>query len=48
MRATLCLYLNPVVGVLAAALLLGEPLDPPTLSGVALTLAGVFVSTRAA
>ena len=47
-RATLCLYLNPVVGVLAAALFLGEPLDLPTLSGVALTLAGVFVSTRAA
>ena len=37
-----------LAGVLAAALFLGEPLDLPTLAGVALTLAGVFVSTRAA
>lgn len=46
-RATLCLYLNPVVGVLAAALVLGEPLTPIVLLGVALTLAGVALSTFA-
>lgn len=47
-RATLLLYLNPVVGVLTAALLLGEPLDTPILLGVALTLTGVALSTRSA
>lgn len=44
-RATLCLYLNPVVGVFAAALVLGEPLTPIVLLGVALTLAGVALSS---
>ena len=46
-RAAVCLYLNPVVGVVTAALLLGEPLDAPTLLGVALTLGGVALSARA-
>lgn len=46
-RATLCLYLNPVVGVFAAALVLGEPLTPIVLLGVALTLTGVALSTLA-
>ncbi len=44
-RATLLLYLIPVIGVLVAAAALGEPLDAPTLLGVALTLSGVALST---
>lgn len=46
-RATLCLYLNPVVGVFAAALVLNEPLTGLVLLGVALTLAGVALSSLA-
>ena len=34
-----------VIGVLVAAAALGEPLDAPTLLGVALTLSGVALST---
>lgn len=46
-RATLCLYLNPVIGVFAAALVLNEPLTGLILLGVVLTLAGVALSTAA-
>lgn len=46
-RATLFLYLNPIVGVLVAAAVLHEPLTGCILLGVALTLLGVLVSTWA-
>lgn len=40
------LNLVPVVGVVAAALLLGEPIAPNQLFGGALVLAGVWLTTR--
>ena len=45
LQTSLLLYLNPVVGVLAAALVLGERLTGLILLGVCLTLAGVAVSS---
>lgn len=45
LRTSLFLYLNPVVGVVTAALILGEALTPMVLLGVALTLAGVALSS---
>ncbi len=44
LRASLPLYLNPVVGVLAAAAILNEPLDGLMALGVTLTLMGVALS----
>lgn len=46
-RATLLLYLNPVVGVMTAALILNEPFTLPILIGVALTFCGLTLSTLA-
>ena len=45
-RTSLLLYLNPIVGVLTAALVLGEPLGAPMLLGVLLTLLGVALCAR--
>lgn len=45
-RAAVGLYLNPVVGVASAALLLGEPLGAAAVAGVGLTLGGVALSAR--
>lgn len=45
-RTSLFLYLIPIVGVLSAALLLGEPLGAPMLLGVLLTLLGVALCAR--
>lgn len=45
-RTSLLLYLNPVVGVVTAALVLGEKLTGWIALGVAFTLAGVALSAR--
>jgi hypothetical protein len=43
---SLLLYLEPVVSVVSAVLLLGEHLAASTLAGGALVLAGVFTASR--
>ena len=47
-RSTVCLYMNPPLGVLAGVIVLSEPLTTPVIAGVLLTLIGVIVSTQAA
>ncbi|ABS05318.1 DMT family transporter [Kineococcus radiotolerans] len=45
-RATAIVYVNPVVAVLAGAVVLGERITATTLAGFALVLAGSFLATR--
>jgi drug/metabolite transporter (DMT)-like permease len=46
-RVAALLYLEPLVTLLAAVVLLGEPVQPVTVAGGLLLLAGVFVVERA-
>jgi drug/metabolite transporter (DMT)-like permease len=46
-RVGLFQFFQPVVGVLCAALLLGETLSPWLLAAAALILGGVYIATRA-
>ncbi|WP_432542512.1 DMT family transporter [Kineococcus sp. SYSU DK002] len=45
-RATAIVYVNPVVAVVAGALVLGERITAATLGGFALVLAGSYLATR--
>jgi drug/metabolite transporter (DMT)-like permease len=45
-RATAIVYVNPVVAVLAGALVLGERITAATVVGFALVLAGSYLATR--
>jgi len=45
-RATTVTYLIPVTAVAWGALLLGEPIGPPILAGMAVVLLGVLLATR--
>ena len=44
--ASLATLLTPVIGVVAAAFVLGEPLGPRELAALALTLGGVALALR--
>ena len=45
-KTSLYIYLVPALTVLASAAVLGDPLTPPVIAGVALTIAGLFLSER--
>lgn len=45
-RTSLYIYLVPALTVMASAVVLGDPLTPPVLVGVLLTVAGLFLSER--
>src|SRR5262249_58680544 len=45
-RAAIFLNVTPLVGIALAAALLGEPIGPWQIGGVALVLAGVALTTR--
>lgn len=45
-RATSIVYVNPVVAVIAGAIVLGERITPATVGGFVLVLAGSFLATR--
>ncbi len=45
-RTSLYIYLVPALTVLASAAVLGDPLTPPVVAGVALTVAGLLLSER--
>jgi drug/metabolite transporter (DMT)-like permease len=45
-RAAIFLNVTPLVGIAMAAALLGEPIGPWQIGGVALVLAGVALTTR--
>lgn len=46
MKTSLYIYLVPALTVLASAAVLGDPLTPPVVAGVLLTIAGLFLSER--
>ncbi|HUF92773.1 MAG TPA: EamA family transporter [Candidatus Limnocylindria bacterium] len=46
-RASAWFFLNPVLGLLLGALLLGEPLRPQDLAGAAAVAAGIYLVQRA-
>jgi drug/metabolite transporter (DMT)-like permease len=46
-RATAIVYVNPVVAVVAGAVVLGERITATTIGGFALVLAGSYLATRA-
>ena len=43
-KTSLYIYLVPALTVLASAAVLGDPLTPPVVAGVLLTIAGLFLS----
>lgn len=45
-RTSLYIYLVPALTVLASAAVLGDPLTPPVVAGVALTIGGLLLSER--
>ena len=45
-KTSLYIYLVPALTVLASAAVLGDPLTPPVVAGVLLTIAGLFLSER--
>ena len=45
-RTSLYIYLVPALTVLASAAVLGDPLTPPVVAGVLLTIAGLLLSER--
>ena len=45
-RTSLYIYLVPTLTVMASAVVLGDPLTPPVLVGVLLTVVGLFLSER--
>lgn len=45
-KTSLYIYLVPALTVMASAAVLGDPLTPPVIVGVLLTIAGLFLSER--
>ena len=45
-KASFWLFLCPIFGILIAALMLGEPVDEYTVSGVAFVLSGLYIVNR--
>lgn len=45
-RTSLYIYLVPALTVLASAAILGDPLTPPVIAGVVLTISGLLLSER--
>mgnify|MGYP000087423247 CR=1 FL=1 len=45
-KTSLYIYLVPALTVMASAAVLGDPLTPPVIAGVLLTIAGLFLSER--